>query len=582
MKCRGLSLLTVSVGLFLSSLFSTHSLQASIAIRSSQSGAEVHWPQGAHLTFRTNSTNSSQMSAQDIFTVFTTSLNRWKSAARNGFSFTYYQGTDSSRYPNQLGSPYDNSIFFTSNAQPADQLPCGVIALTETWFDPSNGQASKADLRFNDKCYTFTNNPTDTVSQSRIFLGDVATHELGHALGLDHSQVLQSTMIYTAALEMSYPSCDDQAALINLYAGSTVKGRTGNLKGRVMTQNGAPVFGAHVVAIDLERSVALASTLSDRDGSFSVRSLEPGHYTLLIEPYYPGSSSLSSYYSGMNSRVCNGQNFERTFVSGSGSSSGTLTSFSVSAGHDTDAGSVATKCQVPTSLNSDSESALNTAPVLTSLPVDSPVSTLGVLSSSQDGYFRLDNQSGHIAVGAMGYSLFSRPDLQVELLDSTGRKINGQNSSNVFSSSSGYVNYDAQASADLGSVTDLIVHVYSRSNIATSSYPSGSLGISTTPYYVLTASRGGALADTSLYANNARCESADAFAPYHSPGEAPPFSNPNSNPSSGSAGCGTIRDEDPTSPGGFARLANFAALALMLVVARRLLLSRAGLKFKRR
>ena len=263
--------------------------QAYIAIRSSQTGAAVHWNQGTQLTFRTNTQNSSGLAASDIFTLFTTSLNRWKMAAHNGFSFVYYQGTDTSIYPNYLSSAYDNSIFFTSIADASSALQCGIIALTEVWYEPNGGVANKADLRFNDKCFTFTNNPADTATQSHIYLGDVATHELGHALGLDHSQNLQSTMIYTAAIEMARPACDDQAAMAHLYA-PDLAAATGTITGTIVQpgSNASIVYGAHVQAIELERGVVIASGLSDRSGAFTISGLEPGHYGLMVEPYYPG------------------------------------------------------------------------------------------------------------------------------------------------------------------------------------------------------------------------------------------------------------------------------------------------------
>src|SRR3990167_7875187 len=72
--------------------------RAFVPIRGS-GGAVAHWPQGANLTFRVNESNRSGMSGTDIFSIFTTSLARWKQAAADGFAFTYFQGADPSRYP---------------------------------------------------------------------------------------------------------------------------------------------------------------------------------------------------------------------------------------------------------------------------------------------------------------------------------------------------------------------------------------------------------------------------------------------------------------------------------------------------
>ena len=140
-------------------------------------GTPVSWGGGNTLTFRANTTNTSGLAANALLDIFTTSLNRWKNAASNGFNFVYYQGTNTGTYPNYTGSTVDNSIFFTSNgSNSGDQLGCGTVAVTQVWYNSGNGGAFKADVRFNDQCFRFTTTPSDTASQRNIYLPDVTTH----------------------------------------------------------------------------------------------------------------------------------------------------------------------------------------------------------------------------------------------------------------------------------------------------------------------------------------------------------------------------------------------------------------------
>lgn len=520
MKCVLTTMVTSMAALFMCGF---------ISVRSTTTGAEVRWPQFSQLTFRTNITNSSGLSGANIFSIFTTSLNRWRQASFNAFSFAYYQGTDTSRYPNYLGSPEDNSIFFTSNASAADQLSCGVIALTQVWYDPTNGVANKAELRFNDNCFHFSMNPSDSLNRGSVYLGDVATHETGHALGLDHSQNLQSSLVYTAGLEMSIPSCDDRAAMLHLYGG-LIEAAAGTLSGKVLSPAGSPVFGAHVNAIQLDRGVVMASAMTDRDGSFAVRGLEPGTYSLMIEPFYPGAGSLGLYYASINSAVCSGYSFARTFVT---SASG-LATFAVDSGHNTSAGTVTVNCTIPRSGTNAAEQSLSSAPLLASGNLGAAVGAQSVFSGSASHYYRLPMQSGTLVATAVGYSIFSNVDAQVEFLDSSGRTLAQTTTDPIFASAlSGYANYDSSARVELDHAQDVYVHIYAHGSIASTSFPSAN-SVSSSPYYVLAVSRGAP--GQSLFATNARCEASDDFGPYPDLGEASSFDQKNS----GLFGCGAI------------------------------------------
>jgi Carboxypeptidase regulatory-like domain/Matrixin len=114
---------------------------------------------------------------------------------------------------------------------------------------------------------------------------DMLTHELGHALGLEHSPIAAATMYpfgvpgQTSARSLE---TDDLAGLRALYGGDPQPG-AGAIAGRVTTAAGTPVCGAHVVATDAD-GIARVGALTEPDGSFTLPSLPAGDYQVYAEP----------------------------------------------------------------------------------------------------------------------------------------------------------------------------------------------------------------------------------------------------------------------------------------------------------
>lgn len=534
---------------------------AYVHFRSPQNGTFMQWAAGSNVVFRANTANKNGLSAQSLFSIFSTGIQRWIQASQGGLAFTYYQGTDTSRYPNRLGAPQDNSIFFTSQ-DPAEPLPCSIIGLTELWYNPSNAQILRTDMRLNDTCFQLTTDPSDTQNGSNIFyLGDIFTHETGHALGLDHSQNAQSTMFYTASKEMFKPSCDDHAAISAQYSASG-RSRTGQITGRIIL-NGSAVFGAVVNAINLDRGINIANTLTEKDGTYRIEGLEPGVYGIMAEPYFPGSSALNSYYSNIPTALCSGANYQRTFAI---SEDGSLEKVTVTPGGNTNFETLALSCYPPSTPFFSAEEHLNTAPSL-KIDENGVAAAASAFSGAYDHYYRLSAKAGPLTASALSYTLFSRADVQIEFLNSNGSILSGQSiSKDVFSSYfSGYTNFDAKTYVTLANAQDVYVHVFTRSMLSSSLYPGASQGISGTPYYAVSVSNGPSGAP--VYASNARCEQSDGFSTYSQPGEPPEYQSFSSNSNGNSApGCGTIYDDGSPKegPGGSFRLLNFAALSLLL------------------
>jgi uncharacterized protein (TIGR03437 family) len=143
----------------------------------------------------------------------------------------------------------------------------GVLIDTDIVFNP--------ELRFS----------TEPDSSSLDIQGTL-THELGHALGLDHSGVLGATMFPMTAAgtnRIARLSTDDTAFVRDVYPSADAPQSFGEIQGRVNFSFAPPVEGAHVVAVDSRQNVIVAA-LSEADGSYRIGRLPAGRYWLYAEP----------------------------------------------------------------------------------------------------------------------------------------------------------------------------------------------------------------------------------------------------------------------------------------------------------
>ncbi len=249
--------------------------------------------------------NSSGLSSADVKVIIGNSINEWNNESSVSISPSYVTSSNSV-----------NRIEFSAGYSP--YLGSGVVAVTTINFSNLNGKIKSAVVYINEQSYNFTNDPTDNpqLAPYDIYLGDAITHELGHLYGLGHSEVIGSTMNYSAFLGQYDLHEEDKSAIRSIYPAAT----TGNINGRVIGGSAIPVFGAYVSAISAKSGEIVGSAISNSDGSFSISGLaqEDDNYYIYVEPL-KNKNALPAYYSSAQSNFCP-ENYTGSFYTSCGNS----------------------------------------------------------------------------------------------------------------------------------------------------------------------------------------------------------------------------------------------------------------------
>lgn len=145
-----------------------------------------------------------------------------------------------------------------------------------------------------------------SLSDSRFVV--VLAHELGHFIGLDHTQLDDSQGLAGSDYPLMYPTAyrnqeslhnDDVSAVTALYPNGTVSTSFGEIKG-TFVQSGGAILGANVWAENIDTGEVFSSVsdhLKQDTGYFSML-VPPGRYAVHVESIasrFTGGSSVGPY-----------------------------------------------------------------------------------------------------------------------------------------------------------------------------------------------------------------------------------------------------------------------------------------------
>jgi hypothetical protein len=199
--------------------------------------------------------------------------------------------------------------------------------LGQTTFgvDATTGQLLEADIFLNS---VFSWSVAPNGESGRFDVQSIGTHEIGHLLGLGHSALGETSLtpvgrVVIAKQAVMFPIAfpagttldrslqqDDKAGIEAIYGTPAFAQQTGSIAGRV-TLNGQGLFGAHVIASNINTGGLTGGFSLDAQGNFVISSLAPGLYLIRAEPL--DDADVTSFFSA--DTVVN-VNFRPTYYSG--------------------------------------------------------------------------------------------------------------------------------------------------------------------------------------------------------------------------------------------------------------------------
>ncbi len=265
-------------------------------------GTQIRWnTKTIQVALSTSLTGSSAISApeREVVNAVHQALNTWSRASN--ISFVVVSSTAQSISPASGGDGI-NLITIAPTGENLAVFDGGNnTAHTRVFYDRTTGEIAEADIVINPLVYSDEGFPIQFSTDgtpSTYDLESTLAHEVGHLLGLSHSNVLSATMQPTQALNGTYGkpaltertlSDDDIVAVRSIYG---VCDKSAQLEGRILNSLGGgmvPVAGALIWLEEIASGRLITSSLTNSSGRFSIGCAPAGRYRAIIE-YLEGDS----------------------------------------------------------------------------------------------------------------------------------------------------------------------------------------------------------------------------------------------------------------------------------------------------
>lgn len=253
------------------------SVTAHVRLRYSANGTPLRWSSPESISIVVNSDGSDDVANGSHETAIESAVEAWNNVPGSEARIVINRSASAEQRVDWQSNDIHLVVFDETGSSGYFSGASGIVAITPVSFF-TDGRIIDADVVFNGKNFRFT-----TSGENGAFdIQDVAAHELGHLIGLDHSGVCGATMYPYVDPEVILHrslAIDDENGLRHIYPTSTF----GRIQGRIVRDNGSGIAGAHVVGLDADGRVA-AAILAGSDGSFTLEGLRSGSYTLYADP----------------------------------------------------------------------------------------------------------------------------------------------------------------------------------------------------------------------------------------------------------------------------------------------------------